>query len=240
MTYAVDEVRKKKLFEFAENAGLFFNDISFLHLAFCHRSSSNEDASLKNCNNERLEFLGDSVLGMATSSYLYRNLPDNSEGELAKIKSIVVSEKALAPVAIKFGVDKMLVLGRGEEMSGGRTKPAILADCMEAIIGAYFLDSGYEAAEKFVLSFMAHEVEEAQKNSSFVDFKTNLQEWFQKKNKANPVYKVVDICGPDHDLTFSVTVSLGDEVFGPAIGKSKKEAEQHAAQVALKAINLIN
>ena len=144
--------RKHQLSDFCNRVGIKFKKIELLDQAFHHRSLTNEAHGVK--NNERLEFLGDSVLGMVTAAYLYTNL-DNPEGDLAKIKSAVVSEKALAPVALRFGIDKLLLLGHGEELTGGRTKPAILADCMEAIIGAYYLDSGYKAAEKYVLSFIA-------------------------------------------------------------------------------------
>ena len=203
-----------------------------MNQAFNHRSVTNEKKS--EGNNERLEFLGDSVLGMVTSSYLYNTL-DNPEGELAKIKSAVVSEKALAPIAIKLGIDKLIVLGHGEELSGGRTKPAILADCMEAIIGAYYLDSGYRNAEQYVLSFIKPEIENVLK-FGMKDFKTLLQEKFQKISKSFPVYELIKSYGPDHDQTFEVVVHLGDKTYGPKSGKSKKEAEQNVAKEALNFI----
>ena len=143
--------RKYQLSEFCDRVGIKFKNLVDLDQAFHHRSLTTEKQGVK--NNERLEFLGDSVLGMVTAAYLYTNL-DNPEGDLAKIKSAVVSEKPLSPVALRFGIDKLLLLGHGEEMSGGRKKPAILADCMEAIIGAYYLEAGYKAAEKYVLSFI--------------------------------------------------------------------------------------
>ena len=221
--------RKKLLSDFCDRVGISFFNIEHLDQAFHHRSLTNEMQGVK--NNERLEFLGDSVLGMVTASYLYRKL-DNPEGDLAKIKSAVVSEKALAPVAIKFGIDKLLLLGHGEEMSGGRTKPAILADCMEAIIGAYYLDAGYKAAESYVLSFIKPAVEEIF-SQGIKDFKTQLQERYQKETKQCPRYELISKTGPDHDQTFSVSVHLGDKVYGPASAKSKKDAEQLAAKIAL-------
>ena len=131
--------RKKQLQDFCRKLDLKIKNLELLDLAFHHCSYSNEMNGGKYNNNERLEFLGDSVLGLATADFLYKDMSSNhAEGDLAKIKSVVVSEKSLAPVALSFGIDKMLVMGRGEEMSGGRTKPAILADCMEAVIGAYF------------------------------------------------------------------------------------------------------
>ena len=225
----LNKERKRQLSEFCDSVGISFKNLENLDQAFHHRSLTNEQKGVK--NNERLEFLGDSVLGMVTASYLYRN-SDNPEGDLAKIKSSVVSEKALAPVALKFGIDKLLLLGHGEEMSGGRKKPAILADCMEAIIGAYYLEQGYRAAEKYVLSFIAPAVQEAF-SSGVKDYKTQLQEQFQKKTKQCPRYELISKTGPDHDQTFNVCVHLGNIIFGPVSAKSKKEAEQLAAKLAL-------
>jgi ribonuclease-3 len=232
MKSSLSKERIKNLNEFCHRVHIKFKDIELLNQAFNHRSVTNEKKS--EGNNERLEFLGDSVLGMVTSSYLYNTL-ENPEGELAKIKSAVVSEKALAPIAIKLGIDKLIVLGHGEELSGGRTKPAILADCMEAIIGAYYLDSGYRNAEQYVLSFIKPEIENVLK-FGMKDFKTLLQEKFQKISKSFPVYELIKSYGPDHDQTFEVVVHLGDKIFGPKSGKSKKEAEQNVAKEALNFI----
>lgn len=232
MNKTVSSERKKALLSFCKPLGLKFKNLELLDLAFHHCSYSNENHSEKYFNNERLEFLGDSVLGLATADWLYKDMSaSHAEGDLAKIKSVVVSEKSLAPIALRFGIDKMLVLGRGEEMSGGRTKPAILADCMEAIIGAYYLDAGYEACEKYVLSFIVPEIKRVQQNGG-KDFKTLLQELYQKKNKKTPVYELVDVSGPDHEQVFKVCVILGDMKYGPSSGKSKKEAEQKAAEIA--------
>ena len=232
MKSSLSKERIKNLNEFCHRVNIKFKDVELLNQAFNHRSVTNEKKS--EGNNERLEFLGDSVLGMVTSSYLYNTL-DNPEGELAKIKSAVVSEKALAPIAIKLGIDKLIVLGHGEELSGGRTKPAILADCMEAIIGAYYLDSGYRNAEQYVLSFIKPEIENVLK-FGMKDFKTFLQEKFQKISKSFPVYELIKSYGPDHDQTFEVVVHLGDKTYGPKSGKSKKEAEQNVAKEALNFI----
>lgn len=227
--------RKKNLISFCKNLGIKFKDLSLLEQAFHHRSFSNEFAQHKNYNNECLEFLGDSVLGLATAAFLYKDFHKDSEkineGDLAKIKAVVVSEKSLAPIALTFGIDKMLVLGKGEELTGGRQKPAILADCMEAIIGAYYLDAGYEAAEKYILSFIIPAIRSVQKFGG-KDFKTLLQELYQKKYKACPVYETVEISGPDHEQIFKVVVHLGNITYGPAEGKSKKEAEQNVAEQA--------
>ncbi len=163
----------------------------------------------------------------------YNNL-ENKEGDLAKIKSAVVSEKALAPVAVEFGIPSLLILSHGEETSGGRNKPAILADCMEAIIGAYYLDSGYKSVEKFVLEFIIPAVDNVLINGiGSKDYKSVLQEKYQKLTKKIPVYELISKTGPDHNQEFTVVVHLGDKVFGPAKDFSKKEAEQKAAKIAL-------
>ncbi len=232
---SVSPDRKKKLIDFCKNLGLKFRDIDLLDLAFHHRSCSNEDINFKDLNNERLEFLGDSVLGLVAADFLYNDMTKNSEGDLSKIKSAVVSEDALAPVALKFGLDKMLVLGHGEELSGGRSKKAILADCMEAVIGAYYADQGFSAAQKYVLSFIVPEVRKIQKTGG-KDYKSLLQEMYQKKCKKCPVYETVSVTGPDHSREFRVTVHLGEVSYGPASGKSKKEAEQLAAKDAYEAL----
>ncbi|MBO6218846.1 MAG: ribonuclease III [Treponema sp.] len=224
--------RVKELTAFSKNISIKFSNLNLLELAFTHRSCTQEGKSQKHENNERLEFLGDSVLGMATAAYLYEHLENNPEGDLAKIKSTVVSEQALAPIALKIGIDKMLILGKGEEMSGGRQKRAILADAVEAVIGAYYLDSGYKAAEKLVLEFMIPEIEKVLANKGTKDYKTMLQEAHQKKYKTCPSYELVKETGPDHERTFWVSVHLKNAIYGPESGKSKKEAEQNVAKKA--------
>ncbi len=223
--------RVQELTAFAKNISIKFSNINLLELAFTHRSVANEKGQ-KHINNERLEFLGDSVLGMATAAYLYEHFMDNPEGDLAKIKSSVVSEQSLAPIALKIGIDKMLILGKGEEMSGGRHKKAILADAVEAVIGAYYLDAGYKAAEKLVLSFMIPAIENYVSDKGTKDYKTLLQEAHQKKYKSCPNYELVKETGPDHERTFWVTVHLKNASYGPESGKSKKEAEQNVAKKA--------
>lgn len=227
--FMLSKERVKELNAFCKRVNIKFKNIQLLEQAFHHRSITNEFKKEK--NNERLEFLGDSVLGMVTAAYLFNNL-ENPEGDLAKIKSSVVSEKALAPVAIQFGISKLLVLGHGEELSGGREKPAILADCMEAIIGAYYLDAGYKAAEKYVLEF----IEPAVKNvlvNGMKDYKTQLQELCQKLYKVCPKYVLIEKKGPEHAQIFSVSVDCNGTIFGPCNGRTKKDAEQSCAAVAI-------
>lgn len=229
--------RKRDLVDFSRGLSIRFNNLALLDMALHHRSFSNEAGrGGVRYNNERLEFLGDAVLGMATATYLYEEMLDKPEGDLAKIKSVVVSEMTLAPIAVEIGLDKYMVLGRGEELSGGRKKKAILADAMEAVIGAYYLDSGYAAVERLVLELIVPEIKKVVHNQHHKDYKTMLQEFYQKKNKSCPVYELVKCTGPDHDHTFWMSVRLGDVVYGPATGKSKKEAEQSAARMAWEVV----
>ncbi len=229
----ISKERKKELEEFCSNLKLRFKDYSFLDLAFHHRSYSNENTSHKIYNNERLEFLGDSVLGLATASFLYSDMAQNKEGDLAKIKSNVVSEQSLALIAVqKMHIDKYLVLGKGEELSGGRQKKAILADAVEAVIGALYIDSGYEAAENLVLELIVPEIRKVQSDHGNKDYKTILQEFYQKKTTSCPSYVLEKTTGPDHARKFYVSVKLGEVSYGPAMGTNKKSAEQDAAKLA--------
>lgn len=224
--------RKKELLDFCRNLSIKFSNLNLLNLAFQHRSYQDKPNEKRYINNERLEFLGDSVLGMVTADYLYNDMQENHEGDLAKIKSNVVSEQSLAPIALKIGIDKMLLLGKGEEMSGGRQKKAILADAVEAVIGAYYLDSGYKAAEKLVLELIVPEIKKVQDDKGNKDFKSLLQEAHQKKYKICPNYELIKESGPDHDRVFWVKVHLKNISYGPVSGKSKKEAEQNVAKLA--------
>lgn len=225
--------RKASLVAFQKEAQARFRDIDLLNLAFTHRSCTNED---KSPNNEKLEFLGDSVLGMAVANRLFELLADKAEGDLAKVKSYVVSEESLAGIAKTLGVDQLLLLGKGEEHSGGRQKKAILADALEAIIGAYYLDAGFENATKFVLHLVEPEIEKVLQNRHRKDYKTLLQEYLQKFHRSYPAYRLVKKTGPDHDRTFWMLCAVGEREFGPASGKNKKEAEQGAAALAYEAI----
>jgi ribonuclease-3 len=232
---ALSRGRKSVLADFQGRAGIRFRSLELLNLSFTHRSCQNED-STRSQNNERLEFLGDAVLGLVTAACLYESLGDRSEGELARIKSYVVSEDTLSEVAKSLGIDTCLLIGKGEEQSGGRTKKAILADAMEAVIGAYYLDSGFDPCFKFVRRLIEPEIGKVLQNRHHKDYKTILQEYSQKYHKIYPVYRLVKKAGPDHDRTFWVCCELGGTVYGPVSGKNKKEAEQGAAKAAYDAI----
>lgn len=233
----VDGKRKRELHHFESGAGLRFRRLELLNQAFSHRSYANEqDDSVE--NNERLEFLGDSVLGLVIAEYLYIKLGDRPEGDLARIKSFVVSEDSLAQVARSIEVDTYVLVGKGEEYSGGRTKKAILADALEAIIGAYFLDSGFKPVRKFVIAHLAPQIESVLEDRHKKDYKTLLQEYSQKTFKMYPRYSILKKTGPDHDKTFWIVVEISGETYGPGTGKNKKEAEQSAAEMAYGALVL--
>ena len=229
-----DPARKKVLAAFLKTAGLKFKSFGLLNLSFMHRSVSNE-SNLK-INNERLEFLGDAILGAVAADLLYQNLAGRPEGDLARIKSVVVSENVLSAVARELQIDSLLILGRGEELSLGRTKKAILADALEALIGAIYLDSGYKNAYKFVSRFVSAEIGQVLENRHHQDYKSLLQEFCQRLYRNYPDYRLLKRSGPEHSRTFWIDVSVNGQVFGPAAGTTKKSAEQEAARMAWEAL----
>ncbi|MBN2875217.1 MAG: ribonuclease III [Spirochaetales bacterium] len=212
-----------------------FKDISLLNRALTHRSYVNEDPSSLG-NNERLEFLGDAVLGVVTASRLFTALGDRPEGDLARIKSFVVSEDTLSRIATNLGLDALLLVGRGEERSGGRNKKAILADALEAVLGAAYLDSGHGKAESLVLSLINPEIDNVLADRHRKDYKTLLQEFAQKWYHCYPEYELDHKAGPDHDRTYWIRCNLLGISHGPASGKTKKDAEQAAAAIAYDSI----
>ena len=215
-----------------ENAiGYRFKNITLLQNALSHSSYANErwHDSLK--SNERLEFLGDSILGMVTAEYLYRNFPDRLEGDLTRMRADMVCERALAGVAERIDLGKHLLLGHGEDAGGGRTRDSILADAVESVIAACFLDGGMEPARQFINTFVLTEVPVRQLRNT--DYKTALQELVQQKKNQTLTYTLVGETGPDHDKRFMVQVALNGKVFGKGEGKSKKRAEQDAAKAAI-------
>jgi len=231
----LDLARRKELKLFEKLCHIRFKSLALLNLAFCHRSYAHE-SNTSVSSNERLEFLGDSVLGLIISEYLYHTLPDKNEGELAKIKSFVVSEESLSSLAQQIRVDNYILIGKGEEYSGGRSKKTLLADALEAIIGAYYIDAGYEAVKKFVLGLLTPEIEKVVQDKHKKDYKSLLQEYVQKRYKTYPRYVVVEKKGPDHDRTFVIEVLINNKCYGKGLGKNKKEAEQQAAGIAYNLI----
>ena len=215
--------------------GYRFANISLLQNALAHSSYANErwHDSLK--SNERLEFLGDSVLGMLVADYLYQSFPDRPEGELTRMRADMVCERSLAQIAGRIGLGEHLLLGKGEEQGGGRSRDSILADAVESVIAACYLDGGMEAAKQFVRKFVLDHV--PVKGLHNVDYKTALQEQVQQKRNQVLSYVLAGESGPDHDKQFRVEVTLNGQVIGTGIGSSKKRAEQDAARDALEKRN---
>lgn len=216
------------------NLGYQFKNPALLSRALTHSSYANE-RHVDTGDNERLEFLGDSVLGFITAEYLFANHRDFPEGELTKLRAYAVCEKSLFSYAEEIGLGNYLKLGKGEERTGGRTRPSVLSDAFEAVIAAIYLDGGMDEAKKFVLRFVVPYVEA---KPTFKDYKTMLQEVVQKNQGETLEYVLVSETGPDHDKCFTVEVHLNSNVLGRGIGGSKKKAEQNAAKEALELMGI--
>ncbi len=216
-----------------ENAiGYRFQDISLLQNALAHSSYANERWHNSLLSNERLEFLGDSVLGMLVAEHLYRSFPHRPEGELTRMRADMVCEKALADVANVLRLGEHLLLGKGEEQGGGRSRDSILADAVESVIAACYLDGGMEASKSFVEKFILVNVPVAKLKNA--DYKTALQERVQQKKNQVLCYTLAGESGPDHDKHFTVELTLNGELVGTGSGSSKKRAEQEAAKNAME------
>lgn len=218
--------------EFEKKIGYTFKNKELLHEALSHSSYANEVKRGRH-SNERLEFLGDSVLSIVVSKHLFTHFKHLPEGELTKIRASLVCENALFEFSKKINLGKHILLGKGEENSGGRERPSIVSDAFEAVIAAVFLDGGMEEAEKYVLSFIPKNLE-ANSSKSLHDYKTMLQEIIQKNPEERVEYVLADQTGPDHDRKFVVQVCLNSNVIGTGEGHSKKQAEQAAAHEALR------
>lgn len=218
-----------------EKTGYVFRDKQLLETAMTHSSYSNENRAQARHNNERLEFLGDSVLGLVVSDYLFRLYPDLPEGELTRLRASLVCESSLSGVAHGIGLGDYLLLGRGEQNGGGRGRSSILADATEALIGALYLDGGYEAARVFIKRFL-FAAKTAGLAGAFKDYKTSLQELVQKERQNTLYYRMVGESGPDHAKRFVSQVLINGDTAGQGEGENKKAAEQAAAHEALKQI----
>ena len=213
--------------------GYSFKNITLLQNALTHSSHANERWHDSLMSNERLEFLGDSVLGMVAAEHLYRNFPDRPEGELTRMRADMVCEQALAIVADRLNLGQHILLGHGEDQTGGRKRASILADAVESVIAAMFLDGGMEPARHFIETFVLREPSACTKAVN-TDYKTALQELVQRKKNQTLSYELVGQSGPDHDKRFDVTVYLNGKPLGTGTGSSKKRAEQDAARDALE------
>ena len=215
----------------ARRLGVTMRRIGLLRQAVTHKSAYQE---LDLAQNERLEFLGDAVLGLAIASHLYRSHPDLPEGDLTKVKAVAVSEQVLARVAEELELGRYLILSKGEEQSGGRARPSILADAVEAVFGAIYLDRGFTIARSVVLRLLESHLRAIEDEEYAPDYKTLLQEKVQEIHRATPSYSLIEQSGPDHDRTFVTEVRIGGRALGRGVGKSKKQAEQDAARDALQ------
>jgi ribonuclease-3 len=221
---------------FESRLGYRFADVTRLESALTHKSYLNENPSVGREDNERLEFLGDAVLDLVIGHLLMEAFPGRSEGELSKTRAQIVNEQGLAEVGQGLGVGEWLFLGRGEEQTGGRHKPSLLADACEAVIAAVYLDGGFDEAMRVVRHLFEDRVRAAA-GAGGTDYKTRLQERAQAELRTQPRYVVVGTEGPDHDKTFEVALHLGEREVARARGKSKKEAEQRAAERGLAALD---
>ncbi|WP_081777273.1 ribonuclease III [Ruminococcus sp. FC2018] len=217
--------------EFQEKIGYKFKNEKLIIEALSHSSYANECKKQRK-NNERLEFLGDSVLSVIVSDYIFEHFKHLPEGELTKLRASLVCEQALFDFSKKIDLGEYIFLGKGEEITGGRERPSIVSDAFEAVIAAIYLDGGLDVATKYVLSFIPEDIK-PHSVVSFVDYKTALQEIIQKNPEEKVEYVLTDESGPDHDKKFTVNVMLNSNVIGTGIGKSKKSAEQNAAKEAL-------
>lgn len=217
-------------FEFEKVICYKFQDISLLQTALTHSSFANECRNSKIKHNERLEFLGDAVLEIVSSEYLFHKYPNKPEGELSKMRASMVCEPTLAICANEIGLGNYLYLGKGEDMTGGRKRPSILSDALEATIGAVYLDGGFDEAKAYVHRYILNDIENKQ---LFHDSKTNLQEYVQARMSEPVHYEEIGEEGPEHDKTFYVNLFIGERVIAAGKGRTKKAAEQEAAYQAL-------
>lgn len=227
---------KKDLDELEKKIGYIFKDKTLLKNSLIHRSYGNENWRYKKISNERLELLGDAALDLVVAEYLYINLASSPEGELARLKSMIVSEPILSRISKELGIGEYLWLSKGEEMTGGRERSSILGDVFEAVLGAVYLDSNFETLREIVIKHLKNWMDNIESNEEITDYKTLLQERVQKEYKYTPTYSVVKEIGPDHEKVFEIIVNIGNKDFGVGKGKNKKIAEQNAAKDLLKKI----
>jgi ribonuclease-3 len=232
------EKRRAKFKELQKKIGIFFANEQLLIQAFTHSSYVNEHRRRPQEDNERLEFLGDAVLELTVSQYLFKKFPHMSEGELTKLRAAIVCEPSLVKFANALSFGELVLLGKGEELTGGRTRPALLADVFEAFIGALYLDQGMDAVVQFLGQTIFPKIDEGA-FSHVMDFKSQLQELVQRDGIGVLEYAILEEKGPAHNKEFVSRVSLNGKELGIGVGKSKKEAEQHAAQMALETLRTL-
>lgn len=234
----IDSEISKNLSLLESSLGRSFSDKQLLLLSIIHRSYGNENREFHKMNNEKLELLGDSVLSLIATEYLFKRFVNMSEGDIVKIKSALVSEASLADFAKKLNIGSYLYISKGEEITGGRSRSSMLADAFEAILGAMYVDSDLESVRKFLIPLLSIKIEEINSDKNIFDYKTSLQEYMQSKHKEIPEYIIKGSHGPDHDKVFTIAIKLQGEYVSEAEGKSKKEAEQKAARIACEHMNI--
>ena len=233
MSKDLDTQENNRISELEEKIGYCFNDKGKLLLALTHSSYANERRSEGFTSNERLEFLGDSVLNIITSDYIYKNHPELPEGEMTKTRAAIVCESSLMKCAEKIDLGDYLYLGKGEENTGGRKRTSILSDAFEALIGAIYLDGGITNAGGFIINSMQDIYRNIKSKETFKDYKTQFQEIIQKQSEQHISYRIIDEKGPDHDKVFISELLVGGKPYGTGEGRTKKEAEQNAARAAM-------
>lgn len=235
----MNKSRVKELQVFENSIGYEYKNLELLHIAFTHSSYTNENASSK-VHNERLEFLGDSVVNLVITDLLFKNFQGLPEGDLTRIRASLICEDSFARVSEKLNIPRFILLGKGEEKNGGRNRKSLIADAFEAFCGSVYLDSSYKTAKDLILNHLAPTMLDYVGSNNPVDFKTLLQEEIQKNSTEKIKYSLIKSEGPDHEKLFYFKVLLGDEVLGLGQGKSKKEAEHGAAQDALKNMGILD
>jgi len=221
--------------ELQDRINYAYRNAVLLERALTHKSYANENRLLY--HNERMEFLGDAVLNLVVSEYLMKTCPDSTEGDLSRLRAAVVSEPSLAVVARELGLGEYLLLGKGEDQTGGRDKDSLIADCLEALIASIYLDTGQEQATAFIMRFFEDFIKKICASGGTLDYKTEVQELCQDKLKQLPEYKVVSETGPDHQKQFEVELAIKGKLYGRGTGRNKKEAEQKAAKEALEKLS---
>ncbi len=220
-----------------QSLGISFNDPSLLEQALVHSSYVNENPGFAPASNERLEFLGDAILGLVVAEKLYQDFPQLSEGEMTRLRAALVRRDTLSRVARTIKLGDYLFLGRGEEASGGRHKPTNLAGALEAVIAAISLDQGLATTTDFIIRLLNKELEKVISHGAEIDYKSQLQELIQSRKQQPPTYHIIEAVGPSHDKRFTVEVRVGDTVLGSGSGRSKKVAEADAAHSALEQLS---
>ncbi|WP_067141061.1 ribonuclease III [Oceanivirga salmonicida] len=229
----------KKIEKLMKKIKYKFNDISLLEQALVHRSYVNENISENKKDNEKLEFLGDSVLNLITTEYIIDNFKKLNEGDLSKIKSQIISEAVFSKISQDIELGTYLYLSKGENLSGGRKRNSILGDAFEALIGAIFLDSDYYVTREVALRFLEDKINHLDEIEGVGDYKTQLQEYVQSVHKVTPKYNLLETSGPDHNKIFRVNVSINEEVIAEGVAKSKKRAEKEAAKKAMEKLGYL-